>query len=78
MNNKQENDNQARKRLKKELAFKKDFLKSFWHYHEVDKDLRTIFGNKSAGMVTDFEASKIYEQTEKEIKDLETELTPTV
>lgn len=37
-----------RKHLKKELSALKSYVKNFWHYHQLDKDMCSFYGGTNS------------------------------
>jgi hypothetical protein len=58
---------ELRRKKKKELASLKSFVKSFWRYEDIDR----VYG----GGLDDNTCHKILSDAEKEIKELELELS---
>ncbi len=63
-----------RKRLKKELSKLKSFLKSFWNYHQLDKDMCSIYGCTDNYLMNDENAQRKYNETNIKIINLEQQL----
>lgn len=66
-----------RRKLKKQLANVKSFVKDFWHYHQMDKDLASFYGSSSTFPMSDHQANDIYKKKKEEIKNLEVLLAET-
>lgn len=64
-----------RRQLKKELALLKSFVKNFWHYHQLDKDMYYIYGCDDSKLLRDDEAQIKLDNTEIKIKHLEERLS---
>ena len=64
-----------RRKLKKELSELKSFLKNFWHYHQLDKDMCSFYGGTESYPMTDDKAQLKYDQTSNKIKELENMLS---
>lgn len=64
-----------RRKVKKDLGELKYFVKNFWFYHQLDKDMTSIYGGKEGYPMSDDKAEKMYSQTNEKIKVLEEELT---
>ena len=65
-----------RKILKKELSQLKSFVKSFWYYHQLDKDMCDIYGCKTENYpMNDMLAQKKLDKTNKIIEKLEKKLS---
>lgn len=60
-----------RRVLKKELSEIKSFIKNFWHYHQMDKDMSNFYGNSGGYPMCDEDAQKIYDKNLNEIKNIE-------
>lgn len=58
-----------RKQLKKKLSKKKRLLSTFWHYHQLDIDMCSIYGGSYP--MSDDNAQKKYKHLKKEVEQLE-------
>jgi hypothetical protein len=63
-----------RRKLKREVAEKKSFLRNFWHMHQLDKDMAYFYGSSEDFPMNDERAEEIYNRTEAEIVKLENSL----
>ena len=63
-----------RRKLKKELSLLKLFIKDFWHYHTLDKDMASIYGNTANYPMSDNDAQIMYKSKQEEILVLEEKL----
>ena len=54
-----------RREKKKKLADLKSFKKDFWHCHQMDKDMASIYGGKDTYPMNDEKAKKMYDKTKK-------------
>lgn len=64
-----------RRVLKKELAELKSFVKNYWYYHQLDKDMYAIYGCDDSKLLRDKEAQIKLDNTEIKIKQLEERLS---
>ena len=64
-----------RKELKKELSSIKSFLKYFWHYHNLDKDMTSFYGGCDGYPMSDEDAQKKYDEKLKQIEEIEYKLS---
>ena len=64
-----------RRQLKKELAELKLYVKNFWYYHQLDKDMASFYGGKEGFPMSDNEAQKRVDKAEKQIQELEGRLS---
>ena len=62
---------EERRKLKKELSLLKSFVRHFWHYHQLDKDMTQFYGGSENYPMPDKEAQKRYDKKLIEIKNLE-------
>jgi len=53
-----------RRKVKKELNSLKSFVKGFWYFHQLEKDMGTC-------MMTDEKAKELYDLKVREISELE-------
>lgn len=60
-----------RRKLKHELAQEKSYLKNFWHYHTLDKDMASIYGGFGGFPMSDERAEEIYNQHKEKVDKLE-------
>ena len=63
-----------RRKLKKELAILKRYVRYFWYYHQLDKDMYFIHGCDSSKLMTDEEARKKVDKALAEISEIEKQL----
>lgn len=63
-----------RKKLKKELSKINSFLKSFWYYHQLDKDMSSFYGD-STWLMSDESAKNRFEIEKIKAKKIEEELS---
>jgi hypothetical protein len=66
---------QARRELKKQLAELKHSVRYFWHFHSLDKDMTSMFGNAGNYPMTDEAAEKRFNTKKDKIKELENQLS---
>lgn len=64
-----------RRQLKKELGGLKRYVKNFWYYHQLDKDMTSFYGGKEGFPMSDDEAQKRVDKAEKQIQELESRLS---
>jgi hypothetical protein len=64
-----------RRKLKKELSELKSFVKNFWYYHQLDKDMTSFYGGTETYPMGDEKANEIVESSKKKIKILEDKLS---
>lgn len=64
-----------RRKLKKELGELKLYVKNFWYYHQLDKDMNSFYGGKEGFPMSDDEAQKMVNKAEKQIQELENRLS---
>ena len=57
-----------RRVVKKELSSLKSFIKGFWYFHQLEKDMGSC-------MMTDEDAKIMFDKRSKEITQLETKLS---
>ena len=64
-----------RRKLKKELSELKSILKNYFHYHQLDKDMASFYGESEEYPMSDNEAEKRYIKILSEVKELEERLS---
>ena len=64
-----------RRRLKKELSELKSYVRNFWRYHQLDKDMTSFFGGKEGYPMSDDEAQKRVDKAKKQIEQHEDRLS---
>ena len=64
-----------RSQLKKELGELKRYVKNFWYYHQLDKDMTSFYGGQDGFPMSDDEAQKRVDKAEKQIQELENRLS---
>lgn len=64
-----------RRQLKKELGKLKRYVKNFWYYHQLDKDMTSFYGGKDGFPMSDDEAQKRVDGAKKQIEQLENRLS---
>lgn len=62
---------EERRKLKKELSLLKSFVRHFWHYHQLDKDMTQFYGGSENYPMSDDVAKQRYDQDLIKIKQLE-------
>lgn len=60
-----------RRLLKKELSETKSFVKDFWYYHQMDKDMSSFYGSSEGYPMSDESAQKIYDKNCNKIVNIE-------
>lgn len=60
-----------RRKLKKELSELKSFVKNFWHFHQMEKDMSSIYGSTNGFPMSDEKAKELYDIKIVEIEQLE-------
>lgn len=65
-----------RRKVKKKLAELKSFVKNFWHYHNLDKDMYSFYSTDNIGLMSDSDANAqlLYDSKIEEIDKITTEL----
>jgi hypothetical protein len=64
-----------RRKLKKELSELKSFLKNYFYYHQLDKDMVSFYGGSEEYPMSDNDAEKRYIEILSEVKELEERLS---
>ena len=64
-----------RRKLKKELSELKMFVKDFWYYHQMDKDMASFYGGTDTFPMSDENAKEMYDRKVEEIKEIENKLS---
>jgi len=62
---------EERRKLKKELSLLKSFIRHFWHYHQLDKDMTQFYGGSENYPMSDNVAQQRYDQKLIKIQELE-------
>lgn len=60
-----------RRRLKKEASELKSFIKNFWHYHQMDKDMSSFYGGTADFPMSDEMARKKFNRVSEQLKKME-------
>ena len=60
-----------RRKLKHELAQEKSFLKTFWHYHNLDTDMASFYGGSGDFPMSDEMAEEMYDKRKEKVERLE-------
>lgn len=60
-----------RRVLKKELSELKSFVKNYWYYHQMDKDMTSFYGSSDGYTMSDEDAKVIYDKNINKIKNIE-------
>lgn len=66
---------QERRKLKKEYSALKSYIKGFWHWHTMDKDIASIYGSSEGYPMTDESAQKIYDIAKLKLENIEKQLS---
>lgn len=64
-----------RRQLKKELGELKLYVKNFWYYHQLDKDMTSFYGGKEGFPMSDDESQERVNKAKKQIQELENMLS---
>ena len=64
-----------RKQLKKELGELKRYVRNFWYYHQLDKDMTSFYGYKYGYPMSDDEAQQRVDKAKNQIEQLEERLS---
>ena len=64
-----------RRKLKKELSELKSLCKSFWYYHQLDKDMSSFYGGSGGFPMSDEKALEKWEIANIKIKEIEERLS---
>jgi len=64
-----------RREVKKELSGLKSFVKHFWYYHQLDKDMTSFYGGTDTYPMSDELAQQKLDKMNKEIKVIEDKLS---
>jgi len=64
-----------RRQVKKELSELKRYLKNFWYYHQLDKDMTSFYGGGGGYPMSDKEAQNRVDDANNKIKALEERLS---
>lgn len=60
-----------RRVLKKELGSLKRYVKNFWYYHQMDKDMSSFYGSSGGYSISDECAKAIYDKNINKVKNIE-------
>lgn len=68
-----------RRNLKKKLSQIKSYVKNFWYYHQLEKDMHSFYGGPKSGAtgsypMSDNIAQKKFDQANKQISAIEAQL----
>lgn len=63
-----------RRKLKSELTRLKSYVKNFWHYHQLDKDMASFYGGKEGYPMSDEDAQNKLDVLNNKVKVLEDSL----
>lgn len=64
-----------RRQLKKELNKLKLYVKNFWYYHELEKDMISFYGSKETYHISDEDAQIKINNTKTKIKKIKEQLS---
>lgn len=64
-----------RRELKKELSGLRAFVKDFWYYHQLDKDMGSFYGKTKNYPMCDKKAQIMFDDSNKKIDELEHKLS---
>jgi len=64
-----------RRKVKHELSGLKSFVKTFWYYHQLDKDMTSFYGGSETYPMSDELATQKFNETNEKIKLLEEKLS---
>lgn len=64
-----------RRQLKKEIGELKRYVKNFWHYHQLDKDMTSFYGGKDGFPMSDDKSQERVNKAKKQIQELENMLS---
>ena len=64
-----------RRKIKKELAELKSYVKDFWFLHQLDKDMAWFYGCEGDYPMSDEKAKILYDRANQKIKELESKLS---
>lgn len=60
-----------RRAKKKELSYLKSLVNNFWHCHQMDKDMTSIYGGKDGYPMDDEKATIMFEKYKKEMEAMQ-------
>ena len=63
-----------RRKVKKKLGELKSFVKNFWYYHNLDKDMYSFYSPNSNNKMSDLDAKLLYDSKINEIEKIMSEL----
>ncbi len=66
-----------RRELKKLRSKIRSFVKDFWHYHQIDKDMCSVYGSTPPYPMSDEDAKLLFDASEKKLRLIETTLSET-
>ena len=59
-----------RRKLKKELSELRSYIKTFWYYHNLDKDMYSFYSPNDSSLMSDANAKILYDSKNDEISDI--------
>jgi len=64
-----------RRDLKKELSALKAYVRGFWHFHQLDKDMYDIYGcNGKNSLMSNKDATIKFNEAKRQIESIEKQL----
>jgi hypothetical protein len=63
-----------RRKVKKHLSELKSFVKDFWYYHNLDKDMYSFYSPDDNSMMSDANSQLLYDSKIEEIDKITAEL----
>lgn len=63
-----------RRKVKKHLSELKSFVKDFWYYHNLDKDMYSFYSPDDNSMMSDANAQLLYDSKIEEIDKITADL----
>lgn len=63
-----------RRKVKKHLSELKSFVKDFWYYHNLDKDMYSFYSPDDNSIMSDANAQLLYDSKIEEIDKITTKL----
>lgn len=64
-----------RRQAKRKLSQLKSYVQNFWHYHQLDKDMSSIYGGTDSYPMPDKMAQQKFDKSNEEVKTLEEQLS---
>jgi len=63
-----------RRKVKKELSELNSYVKNFWYFHQLDKDMASFYGGEER-LMNDVDAQQKIDQAKNKIKELQIKLS---